>query len=296
MKSLWEQLKLRPLVGDGAMGTLLFARGVGIAQCLEALVMERPTLIASIHEEYARAGADILTTHTFGANRLRLAQYGFADQVGAFNQAAVHLAQSARDVTARDLWIAGNVGPVGLSVAWEDAAIAELVVAAYSEQISGLVEAGVDMLIFETFSDLVELSIAVRTAQHLCALPIIASMSYGADGRTLAGQSVEMVMARLTAAGVDVLGANCSVGPAQMLTTLKQMRQAAPLAHLSVSPNAGLPVADETGQMHYPIEAMEFATYVDKYIVSGAHIMGGCCGTTPEYTAAMRAVVDRLVS
>ena len=292
MKSLLEQLGQTPLLSDGAMGTVLYAQGIDVRQCLETLVIERPALIAAIHADYARAGADIITTHTFGANRMRLAAHGLGDKVAAFNTAAVRLAQGARDATPRDVWIAGNVGPVGQRVAWDDAARATAVAHAFREQISALVEAGVDLLLFETFSDVAELEVAVQAAQQLCTLPLVACMSYDAAGVTLAGQDVEMATARLVAAGVDVIGANCSFGPAEMVATLRRMRQAAPHARLSVTPNAGLPVADEAGQMCYPVGAMAFAAYVAEFLAMGAAIVGGCCGTTPEYTAAMRGVVD----
>lgn len=292
MKSLLEQLSQRPLVGDGAMGTVLYAQGIDVSQCLEALVVEHPALIAAIHADYARAGADIITTHTFGANRMRLAAHGLGDKVAAFNTAAVRLAQGTRDATPRDVWIAGNVGPVGQRVAWDDAAQGNAVADAYREQIGALVEAGVDLLLFETFSDIAELEVAVQAAQQLCTLPLVASMSYDTAGLTLAGQRVEDTTARLVAAGVDVIGANCSVGPAEMVATLRRMRLAAPHAQWSVTPNAGLPVADDEGQMCYPVDATAFAEYVAEFLAMGAAIVGGCCGTTPEYTAAMRGVVD----
>jgi homocysteine S-methyltransferase len=291
MGNFLERIQSQPLLGDGAMGTLLYGRGVGVEQCLEALVVERPELISSIHEEYARAGADLFTTHTFGANRMRLAFQGLEERVRDFNLAAVRLAQDVRAKVGRDLLIAGNVGPVGKRVAWENGAEETAVAAAFHEQIAALVEAGVDLLLFETFSDVAELEVAVRVARQLCALPVVASMSYGADGLTLAGQGVGEVTPRLLAAGADLIGANCSVGPQPMVETLRVMRGLAPASPLSVAPNAGLPVQGEGGELSYPFDPANFALFVPRYLALGARLIGGCCGTTPDHIAAMAAVV-----
>lgn len=292
MNAFWAQLQEKPLLGDGAMGTLLFGRGVNYSQCLEALVVEQPALIAGIHAEYGRAGADLITTHTFGANRLRLAGFGYAGRVAEFNATAVALAKAVRAATGRHFAIAGNVGPVGRRVTWTDAGEAGGVAAAFAEQIGALAEAGVDLLLMETFSDAHELVTAVQVAKEISVLPVVASMSYSADGLTLAGQSVGEMTAHLLAAGADVLGVNCSVGPAQMVATLRALRAAAPNALASVTPNAGLPVTGEDGALHYPLDAQAFSEYVPQFVEMGARIVGGCCGTTPEYTAAMRRALD----
>jgi homocysteine S-methyltransferase len=274
------------------MGTMLYARGVRIDQCLDALVVESPALVTAIHEEYARAGADLITTHTFGANRFRLAYHGLESRVAEFNVAAVRLVQEMREATGRGFFIAGNVGPVGKRVDWNDAAERDGAVDALGEQIGVLAEAGVDLLLFETFSELMELEVAVQVAKEVCSLPLVASMSYGDNGLTLAGQRAGMVTTRLLAAGVDVVGANCSVGPAQMVETLRVMREAALHGMFSVMPNAGLPVQSEGGQICHPVGAAEFAGYVARFLALGARIIGGCCGTTPEHTTAMRGVID----
>jgi homocysteine S-methyltransferase len=274
------------------MGTMLYARGVRIDQCLDALVVESPALVTAIHEEYARAGADLITTHTFGANRFRLAYHGLESRVAEFNVAAVRLVQEMREATGRGFFIAGNVGPVGKRVDWNDAAERDGAVDALGEQIGVLAEAGVDLLLFETFSELMELEVAVQVAKEVCSLPLVASMSYGDNGLTLAGQRAGMVTTRLLAAGVDVVGANCSVGPAQMVETLRVMRKAAPHGMFSVMPNAGLPVQSEGGQICHPVGAAEFAGYVARFLALGARIIGGCCGTTSEHTTAMRGVID----
>jgi homocysteine S-methyltransferase len=291
MRTFLERVHERPLLGDGAMGTLLYARGISTNQCLEALVIEQPALIAAIHHEYACAGADMITTHSFGANRMRLEHFGLVRRVRDFNLAAVQLAQGVRLATQRDFLIAGNVGPVGKRVVWADPTEATAVAEAFGEQIDVLASAGVDLLLFETFSDVNELCLAVRVAKELCTLPIVASMSYGEEGRTLARQPVADVTKQLLAAQVDVIGANCSVGPGQMVETVRVMREIAPNAMLSVTPNAGLPVKGNDGQLHYPVTPAQFAGYTAAFLALGARLIGGCCGTTPEHIAAMRGVL-----
>jgi methionine synthase / methylenetetrahydrofolate reductase(NADPH) len=293
MNVFLQRLHAQPLLADGAMGTLLYARGISIDQCLEALVVDCPETVSAIHEEYTRAGADVITTHTFGANRLRLAHFGLENKVREFNETAVRLVQEVRKATGRDFLIAGNVGPVGKHIDWDNALEGKEVVDAFNEQIAVLVEAGVDLLLFETFSDVKELEVAVQAARELSNLPVVASMSYDSDGLTLAGQSVGEVTTMLLAAGVDVIGENCSVGPAQMVETLREMRRGAPQGRLGVTPNAGLPMPGDYGMMRYPVGPQEFAGYVPAFLALGARWIGGCCGTTPEYTAAMRSVLDQ---
>lgn len=291
MNLFLERIKNGPLLGDGAMGTLLMARGVRADQCLEALVVENPALIAGIHEEYARAGADVITTHTFGANRMRLVAHGLAERAGDFNRRAVELAGAVRSAGGDDFLIAGNVGPVGKRVKWDDPSEASAVVESFDEQIGAL--AGVDFLLFETFSDLAELEVAIAVANRITGKPIVASMSFGDDGKTLGGYAPDEVTLRLWALGVDVVGANCSVGPAQMVETVELMHAVAPAAKLSVSPNAGLPTVGEDGELNYAMDANEFAAYTSRYVELGAVLVGGCCGTTPTYIEAMRKRLRR---
>jgi homocysteine S-methyltransferase len=291
MNLFLARLKAGILLGDGAMGTLLWARGVSMGACLEALVVEQPELVAQIHEEYGRAGADVITTHTFGANRMRLAAHGLADRVIDFNRQAVRLARHVRERSERDFLLAGNVGPVGKQVLWDEEAERAEVRAAFAEQIGALADAGVDLLLFETFTDLVELEVAVAVAKRITNLPVVASMSYDEAGYTLSKHKAGAVTTRLLSAGAEVVGANCSVGPAQMLETLKEMRQAQPQGKVSVSSNAGLPVMDAEGQLHYGIGVDKFAGYVARFVDAGAAMVGGCCGTTPEYIRAMRSIL-----
>jgi len=298
MNSLLERVHKAPLLADGAMGTLLYARGVPIDHCLETLVVEQPQMVIAIHQEYARAGADIVTTHSFGANRLRLARYGLQGHVQEFNRKAVELARAAQGATDRQLLIAGNVGPVGKRLDWNNQLERKEVAGAFEEQLGVLTAAEVDFLLFETFSDLKELELAVQIARQMGEsgnpLPIVASMSYGDNGLTLAGQSADLVTKRLLAANVDIVGANCSVGPSQMVDTLRLMHETAPNAPLSVTPNAGLPFSGEDGQFHYPVDPCHFAGYTPTFLELGARLIGGCCGTTPAHIKAIRELLDGL--
>jgi homocysteine S-methyltransferase len=291
MHPFLERLQERPLLADGAMGTMLYARGASSEQCLEQLVVDRPGWVTGIHQAYATAGADVITSHTFGANRFRLAQYGLEEMVRELNFKAVRLVRDVREVSGRSIFIAGNVGPVGKRVAWDNPLEAEAVVNAFKEQIEVLWEAGADLLLFETFSDLVELEAAISAAKALCDLPIVASMTYTDDGLTLAGQHADEVTRRLVAAGADVVGVNCSVGPAQMAETLATMHRAAGDAILSATPNAGFPRRVE-GRLYYPASPEYFAEQVVHFLALGARLVGGCCGTTPMHIRAMRLALD----
>ena len=236
-----QKLAQHPLLSDGAMGTMLYAKGASTEQCLEYLVISRPSWVTEIHQAFAAAGADVIKTHSFGANRVRLAKYDLAHKVRDLNFRAVKLVRDVREVTGRSLFIAGDVGPLGARLQPDGPLTPEAARAAFQEQIAVLWEAGADLILFETFGDLAELTIGVQAAREVCDLPIVASMTYNQDGFTLAGQSPGEVIAGLKAAGADLVGINCAVGPAATLETLKRMHQADPEAAFSVMPNAGFP-------------------------------------------------------
>lgn len=291
MNPFLQRLAEQPLLFDGAMGTMLYARGASSEQCLEALVVDRPGWVTGIHQAYASAGADIIASHTFGANRFRLAQHGLEERVRELNFKAVRLVRDVREVSGRSLFIAGDIGPVGKRVDWDNPVEAAAVREAFKEQIGVLWEAGADLLLMETFSDVVELETAVRVAKELCDLPIVASMTFAGDGLTLAGQSAERVTRDLLGVGVDVVGINCSVGPAQTLDVLAVMQQTAPDAPLIAMPNAGFPQRVE-GRLYYPSSPEYFAERVPYFLSQGARLIGGCCGTTPMHIRAMRLALD----
>ncbi len=291
MNPFLKRLGEAPLLCDGAMGTMLLARGASVDQCLEQLVVTRPSWITEIHQAYASAGADLIKTHTFGANRVRLGDHGLADSVRDFNFRAVRLARDVREVAGRALFIAGDVGPLGKRLAPDGPLSAEDAHTAFREQVAVLWEAGADLLLFETFTSLDELEIAVQAARAVCDLPIVASMSFAQDGLTADGHRAGEVAPRLLAAGADVLGANCSVGPAPLLEAVEALHSSAPGCPLIAMPNAGFPERVE-GRFYYPSGPEYFARYAPLFLEHGARLVGGCCGTTPLHVRALRGALD----
>ncbi|HEX5827145.1 MAG TPA: bifunctional homocysteine S-methyltransferase/methylenetetrahydrofolate reductase [Candidatus Limnocylindrales bacterium] len=291
---LADRLAAAPLLADGGMGTLLFSRGIPQRACLDELATSRPDLVATLHREYLDAGADMIETLTFGANRLRLDGFGLAPEAGRINRRAAQVAREARDVSGRDAWVGGSIGPLGPPTRElrhpDDAAIR----AAFREQIDGLLEGGVDLLVIETFFDLHHLALAVDEARAAADVPVIASMTFGEDLVLADGTTPAVAVDALTRAGVDAIGVNCGVGP---LTTLDALAQLGPQGDggpaRSIMPNAGLPQRTE-GRFVYAAEPAYFASMVPRMLDAGARILGGCCGTTPAHIAAMRAALDAL--
>ncbi|MFL5588432.1 MAG: bifunctional homocysteine S-methyltransferase/methylenetetrahydrofolate reductase [Ktedonobacteraceae bacterium] len=297
---LLEQLQQRPLLCDGAMGTLLYARGITYEQCFDELNVTQPELIQSIHREYISAGAQIIETNTFGANRVKLDGYQLGDRVREINSRAVRLAREAREISGQPVFVAGAVGPSGQPLqAPNEQRLSELR-GIFREQIEALLEGGADLLILETFSSLAELRQAVLAAQEAGGVPIIAQMSFYEDGHTLSGQSAARVAAVLNDLGVNVMGTNCSVGPAatldvmqEMISAIKQLGddlQPTP-ALFSAQPNAGLPTRIGN-RFFYMATPDYFADYALRFAQAGVHLIGGCCGTTPRHIAAMRKALD----
>src|SRR2546425_2077760 len=297
---LLEQLQQRPLLCDGAMGTLLYARGITYEQCFDELNLTQPELIQSIHREYISAGAQIIETNTFGANRVKLDAYQLADRVREINFRAVRLARDAREISGQPIFIAGAVGPSGQPLqAPNEQRLSELR-DIFREQIEALLEGGADLLILETFSSLAELRQAILAAKEVGGLPIVAQMSFYEDGHTLSGQSAARVAAVLSDMDVDVMGANCSVGPAATLDALEEIIAEVNLHHdgaqssthlFSAQPNAGLPTRIDN-RFFYVATPDYFADYALRFAKAGVHLIGGCCGTTPHHIAAMRKALD----
>ncbi len=281
-----ERLSQGPILADGAMGTLLQARGVD--HPFDLANRTRPELVREIYQAYAAAGAEVIETNTFGANRIKLAEYGLADQVRDLNFRGVKLAREVREITGVPFLIAGSVGPLGEHLEPLGHLRHEEAREAFREQIEALWEAGADLLILETFSDLEELILAVETARDVCDLPLIASATFGSDGRTLLGHSPAEVARALHDLGVTLIGINCSTGPAPIYRVLREMHDAVPEAAFSVMPNAGWPqkVGD---RLLYPATPQYFADYVPRFLDLGARVVGGCCGTTPAHIQAMAA-------
>lgn len=292
-----EQLRQHPLLCDGAMGTLLYARGVTYEQCFDELNLTRPELIQSVHREYITAGAQIIETNTFGANRVKLEGHNLGGKVRDINYRAAKIAAEAREVAGLPIFIAGAVGPTGRPLQAPDEHRLSELRAIFREQIGALQEGGIDIVMLETFTNLAELRQAVLAAQELGGLSIVAQMSFYEDGHTLSGQSPARVAAVLGDLGVDVIGANCSVGPAGTFDALEEMITSAKQSFdtcnifFSAQPNAGLPARIDN-RFFYVSTPDYFADYALRFTKAGVRLVGGCCGTTPRHIAAMRQALD----
>ena len=290
------RLAERPLLADGGTGTLLFSRGIPQRACLDELPATRPELVGTIHREYLEAGADLIETLTFGANRIRLDGFGLAAQAGRLNRRAAQLAREARDVSGRDAWVGGSIGPLGPPTR-EMRHLGEAVIrAAYREQIEGLLEGGADVLVIETFFDLAHLLLAVDEAHRAADIPVIASLTFGEDLALSDGTTPAAAAAALVRAGVEAIGVNCGSGPLACIDALEGFGPAAAADPArSIMPNAGLPQRLE-GRFVYAAEPAYLGRIVPRLLDAGARIIGGCCGTTPDHIAAMRAALDAVVA
>ena len=287
-----------PLLSDGAMGTMLNARGIDFAQCFDALNLNQPAVVAEIHRAYIEAGSQIIQTNTFGANRYKLAVHGLEDKVAEINGAGVELARRVVMASFKEVFVAGDVGPLGVRIAPFGRVQPEQARQAFAEQIEALCAAGADLLMIETFSDLYEIKEAIAAARQMCSLPVAASMTFTRDDRTLLGDAPGKVALELQAAGANVIGVNCSGGPAQIWRILRQMRQALAgkvdldqFPYFSAMPNAGWP-EQVGGRIMYPANPDYFGEYALALCEAGASLVGGCCGTTPVHIAAMRSALD----
>ena len=274
-------------VADGAMGTMLYARGVFLNVCYDELNLRQPDLVREIHADYVRAGADLLETNTFGANPLKLASHGLAGDTERINAEAARIATAAAGARAA---VAGAIGPLGVRVEpFGELSIAEAR-DAFGRQVRGLLDGGVSGFVLETFSDVAELGAAVAAVRGLSDLPIIAQMTVGTDGRTHYGTDPATFGPELEAMGVDVIGVNCSVGPHGVLEAVEALRRVTTLP-LSAQPNAGLP--REVGDRKIYMASPEYmASYARRMVEAGARFVGGCCGTTPEHIRAIVGFVQ----
>lgn len=290
MHPFLDALTRRVLVCDGAMGTMLYGKGVFVNRSFDELNLSQPDLVAEVHRGYVQAGADVIETNTFGANAIKLRQFGLEPQLHAINVQGVRLARHA----ARDrLFVAGAIGPLGIRVEpWGKTSIAEAE-ARFREQMAALLDAGVDLFMLETFGDARELAAAIAAARQLADLPIVAQMTTDEEGRTLDGAPPETFVPELEAAGADVIGLNCSVGPAAMLETLDRVQQVTRLPR-SAQPNAGRPREIE-GRTIYLSSPDYLASYARRFVLAGVKLIGGCCGTTPEHIRAITASVSAQV-
>jgi homocysteine S-methyltransferase len=291
-RTLSERLVAGPVLADGAMATALHARGSGAEGCFEELNRSQPALVADVHRAYLDAGAEMVWTNSFAANPFKLRAFGLEAEVAALNMAAVAVAQRAVAATFRDAFIVGDVGPLGVRLAPYGRVTVEHAREAYREQVRALIDGGVHVIAFETMSDLREVTVAVEATRALGSLPLIAMMTFTRDDRTLLGDDAATAARTLHALGIEVIGVNCSGGPAQAMRLLTAMRQAVPAARFAVKPNAGWP-EQVGGRIMYPATPEYFARYARAFVDAGAAIIGGCCGTTPAHIAAMRAALDQ---
>ncbi|MDA0329490.1 MAG: bifunctional homocysteine S-methyltransferase/methylenetetrahydrofolate reductase [Gemmatimonadetes bacterium] len=287
MRSLLDDGRVH--VFDGAMGTLLYGRGVFVNVCYDELNLSRPELVQGIHAEYVAVGAEILETNTFGANPLKLSSYGLEARTEEINAVAARLAREAARGRAS---VAGAIGPLGIRIEpWGPTSLDEAM-EYFRRQVVGLLEGGVDGFVLETFADLSEIACAVRAVRAESDLPIVAQMTVGQDGKTAYGTDAAQLAKGLADAGADVIGLNCSVGPAVMLDAIEDMAEATTLP-LSAQPNAGLPRTVRDRKM-YLASPEYMAEYARRMIDVGVRFVGGCCGTTPDHVQKMRDSVAAL--
>ncbi|MFC2131171.1 bifunctional homocysteine S-methyltransferase/methylenetetrahydrofolate reductase [Bacteroidota bacterium] len=284
-----EDLNEKPILFDGAMGTEIYRRGVFINKCYDELNLLNPSLVRRIHEDYKKAGADVLETNTFGANKFKLKQYQLQDKVFDINYSG---AKITREVAADDCYVAGSIGPLGVQIEPLGPLSREEAKDAFKEQIKALLEGGVELFILETFIYPGELQQAVKAVRELCELPVIAQMTIDEAGRSLTGASSEIFIKELESFGADVIGVNCTVGPHRMLNWLENVRKLTKLP-ISVMPNAGKP-RNIDGRNIYLTSPEYLGEYAKHFIQTGANIVGGCCGTGPEHIKAMRNTLNAL--
>ncbi|HMA33719.1 MAG TPA: bifunctional homocysteine S-methyltransferase/methylenetetrahydrofolate reductase, partial [Chloroflexia bacterium] len=269
------------IICDGAMGTMLYNKGIPAKSCFDECNLSQPRIVLEIHQAYMEAGAEIIETNTYGANRFKLSTYDLGDKVRQINFRGAKLAGNAREIVGQPVLIAGAVGPLGRPIAPLGRISVTEVRDIFCEQIEGLLEGGVDLLILETFKDLREMLIALRAARESCDLPVVAQMSFEEEGRTLAGDPPAVVVRALEAAGADVVGANCSTGPVRMARVLAEMANIA-RRPLSAQPNAGWPEV-VAGRIVYVSGPAYMAEQAQRMAGLGVRLLGGCCGTTPEH-------------
>jgi methionine synthase I (cobalamin-dependent)/5,10-methylenetetrahydrofolate reductase len=274
---------------DGAMGTMLYARGVFINKCYDELNVRNPEIVLEVHKEYVRAGAEILETNTYGANRIKLAGFGIEDELREINVAAVGLARKA---AGDGVYVAGAMGPLGIRIEPYGPTSLDEARAIFREQASALRDGGVDLFILETFSNLSEIEQGIAAIRDICSLPVIAQVTIGTDGRTIYGDTARTIAQRLDGAGADVIGLNCSVGPDVMLDVIEEIGSVT-AKKISCQPNAGLP-RDVNGRQMYMASPDYMGKYAKRLIHKGVKFLGGCCGTTPEHIKVMADAVRPL--
>ncbi len=287
-EDILARIKKGPVLCDGAMGTLLYSKGVFINRCYDELNLSQPDLVRAVHHEYLQAGAEIIETNTFGANSFRLARHSLADKVSDLNRVGAKLAREA--AKSFDVWVAGSIGPLGTRIEPLGKTSFEEARQAFREQIQALADGGVDLLMLETFGYLEELHQAMLAAKDVGAkLPLVVHVTIDEDGNCLDGADPETFTPRIEEWGADVIGCNCSVGPVAMLDAIERVRAATSLP-LAAQPNAGIPRSVE-GRNIYLCSPEYMASYARKFVAAGVRVVGGCCGTTPEHIRVMKSAL-----
>jgi methionine synthase / methylenetetrahydrofolate reductase(NADPH) len=282
------RLKASPVLCDGAMGTLLYSKGIFINRCYDELNVSQPDLIRGIHHEYLQAGAEVIETNTFGGNAIRLERHGLRDKVHDINFHGARLAKEA--AKSFDGWVAGAVGPLGIRIEPLGKTSFQEARDIFREQIAALLEGGVDILILETFGYIDELHQAIHAARELDPrVPVVAQVTLDEESNCLDGSTPEIFAPRIEEWGADVIGCNCSVGPVTMLDSVERIRAATTLP-LSAQPNAGIPRSVE-GRNIYLCSPEYMASYARKFVTAGVRLVGGCCGSTPEHIRVMKSAL-----
>ncbi len=282
MQNFRDYISEHILLFDGAIGTLIYQKGIFIDKCYDELNLTHPDLIQSIHQEYLNAGAMVIETNTFGANRYMLQKHNLDRQVREINTQGAKL---TREVVEDHGFVAGSIGPLGIEIEpWGEISLEEAR-DAYREQTQALLDGRVDLFLLETFHQIDEIKQAIEAIRECCDLPIIAQMTVQEDGKTTYGLTVEECVVQLAEYSIDGVGINCTIGPKIMLDFLERIIQKTSLP-VSVMPNAGLPQFID-GRMIYLSTPEYFCVYAKRFIEAGARILGGCCGTTPEHIRKM---------
>jgi homocysteine S-methyltransferase len=283
-----DRLAQGPLLADGAMGTLLFQRGIPYERCFDELNLTHATLVEAIHREYLAAGAELIETNTFGCNAIRLSAHELGEKAAVLARQGVKLARNAREIAGTSAFVAGSMGPLGNALVPFGPISPAEAEAAFRVQAEGLLEGGLDVFVLETFQDLTEILAAIRAVRSVTAeVPIVAQMTFGQDGKTRYGHTPALVVRALKQAGASVVGVNCGVGPQATLELIEQFVAAAEGTPVSAMPNAGLPQFVE-GRYVYLSSPDYFADFAARAVALGVRLIGGCCGTTPAHTRAMR--------
>jgi methionine synthase I (cobalamin-dependent)/5,10-methylenetetrahydrofolate reductase len=274
---------------DGAMGTMLYSKGVFINKCYDELNIRNPEIVLEVHRQYVKAGAEIIETNTYGANRVKLRGFGIEDELREINLRA---AEIARKAAGDRVYVAGGIGPLGIRIEPYGPTAVDEARSFFREQAEALRDGGVDLFVCETFSNIDEIEEAIAAIREVCSLPVIAQMTIGTDGRTMFGDVPKTIAQRLDRAGADVIGINCSVGPDLMLDAVEEIASVT-AKKISCQPNAGLP-RDVNGRQMYMASPEYFAKYAKRLIHKGVKFIGGCCGTTPEHIKMMADAVRPL--